>query len=244
MGPGQTIVYISDVGAQYLQPLFIAGCVLTTIFLDAGFIADRILRHRGVLASSTSRVQSALSYAAIVCAVAGTVGLILLSIFDTLRHMRLHNSFLALFIIGYVLTAIFLCAEYQRLGRKYRQHRVLRASFWIKLAFVVVEVGLAIGFGVCGRQGMLNAAAILEWSIALIFTFWVMSFVVDLAPASRGEQRVVGPRAKAAEEGRVNGHGAGRAREEYGMDGYGGGGGGYRAPVEGRGARPNPAGNF
>ena len=61
-----------------------------------------------------------LSILAIVCAVAGTVGLILLSIFDTLRHPSLHNAFLALFIVGYVFTAVFLCAEFQRLGIKVR----------------------------------------------------------------------------------------------------------------------------
>lgn len=46
---------------------------------------------------------------------------------------------------GYVISAIFICAEYQRLGIHYREHRVLRMSFWFKLAFIFVEVGLAIG---------------------------------------------------------------------------------------------------
>lgn len=40
---------------------------------------------------------------------------------------------------GYVISAIFVCAEYQRLGVHFRQHRVLRVSFWIKLGFILVE---------------------------------------------------------------------------------------------------------
>lgn len=46
---------------------------------------------------------------------------------------------------GYVVSAIFICIEYQRLGIKYRQHRILRMSFWVKLAFIIIEVALAIG---------------------------------------------------------------------------------------------------
>lgn len=46
---------------------------------------------------------------------------------------------------GYVLSAIFICWEFQRLGVKFRSHPILRVSFWIKLLFIFVEVGLAIG---------------------------------------------------------------------------------------------------
>jgi hypothetical protein len=62
---------------------------------------------------------------------------------------------------------------------------VLRRSFWIKLIFVLVELGLAIGFGVCTVRGMYNPAAIIEWVIAFIFTFYILSFAFDLYPAAQ-----------------------------------------------------------
>lgn len=184
MNPGQTIAYISDVGAESLKPLFIAGACVTTIFLDLAFLSDLWLRHRGRLAglSSTGR---AVSIASLVFAAIGTAGLILLSIFDTLRHPTLHDIFLLLFIAGYVISAIFICWEYQRLGIHYRQHRVLRISFWIKLVFIIIEVILAIAFGSCNFKKAYNAAAVLEWAIAFIFTFYVFSFFIDLIPAVR-----------------------------------------------------------
>jgi len=114
--PGQTIAYISDVGAEGLKPLFIAGCVVTTVFLDLSFLAECWLRHRGRLARNTTTSEKALSSLSIVFAIVGTVGLICLSIFDTLRYPRLHDIFLLLFIVGYVISAILLCWEYQRLG--------------------------------------------------------------------------------------------------------------------------------
>src|SRR6202012_5695232 len=140
MDPGQHIAYISDVGAFGLKPLFITGSVITTVFLDLGFMSERWLRHYGRRAPNTSHVQSGLSAISIFFAIAGTFGLIFLSIFDTYHHKHVHDGCLFLFLAGYVISAIFLCAEYQRLGIHYRQHRVLRLSFWIKLAFIFVEV--------------------------------------------------------------------------------------------------------
>ncbi|SPJ74056.1 related to FK506 suppressor Sfk1 [Fusarium torulosum] len=179
------IAYISNVGADRLQPLFIVGCVLTSIFLDAAFLSERWLRHRGRLAPNTTLMEKILSGLSIIFATVGTVGLICLSIFKTGKYSRLHNTFLALFIGGYLISAVFICWEYQRLGINYREHRVLRLSFWVKLTFILVELALIIAFGVCSRVKARNAAAILEWVISFIFTFYAVSFVIDLYPAVR-----------------------------------------------------------
>jgi len=183
MDPSQHIAYISDVGAESLKPLFIAGSCVTTIFLDLSFLSERWLRHRGRLAANTTMAEKVLSGISLVFAAIGTAGLILLSIFDTLRHPRLHDVFLLLFIVGYVISAICICAEYQRLGIHFRQHRVLRQSFWIKLVFILVEVALAVAFAVCNFRNAYNAAAVLEWAVAFVFTFYVASFFIDLLPA-------------------------------------------------------------
>lgn len=183
MDPGQTIAYISDVGAQELKPLFITGCVITTVFLDISFLSDRWLRHRGRLVPNTTRGEKILSGLTIFWALIGTIGLILLSIFDTARHPSLHDLFLGFFIIGYLLSAIFVCWEYQRLGIRNPEHNVLAISFWIKLFFVLVTIALAIPFVILTKYANRNPAAILEWVIALVFSFYVFSFYVDLYPA-------------------------------------------------------------
>jgi hypothetical protein len=209
MNANQTIAYISDVGAESLKPLFIAGSCVTTVFLDLSFLSERWLRHRGRLVKNTSTTEKALSGLSLVFALVGTAGLILLSIFDTLRYPRLHDIFLLLFVVGYVVSAIFICWEYQRLGSRmspisfsllgmpfnhwnntdsyewadFRQHHVLRASFWIKLVFIIVEVSLAIAFGTCNFKKAYNAAAVLEWAVSFIFTFYIVSFFIDLIPA-------------------------------------------------------------
>ncbi|TVY57140.1 Protein sfk1 [Lachnellula suecica] len=189
MAYDQSIAYISDVGAEDLKPLFIAGACVTTVFLDLSFASEIWLRHRGRLVRNVTRTEKVLAGLSIVFALAGTAGLILLSIFDTLRHPNLHDGFLLLFIVGYVVSAVFICWEYQRLGIKNRQHRVLRTSFWLKLTFILVEVALAIAFATCNFVDRKNVAAVLEWAIAFIFTFYVFSFFVDLLPAVKTKSK-------------------------------------------------------
>ena len=53
--------------------------------------------------------------------------------------------------------------EYFRLGIGYREHRILTVSFTIKLLFFIVELALAIAFGVTTRGRRKNQAAVIEW---------------------------------------------------------------------------------
>lgn len=51
-----------------------------------------------------------------------------------------------------------------------------------------MEVTFAIIFAVTTFDGRQNVAAIFEWIIAFIFTFYVLTFFVDLLPAARSTQ--------------------------------------------------------
>ncbi|KAL9060333.1 MAG: hypothetical protein Q9162_000737 [Coniocarpon cinnabarinum] len=186
MDPDQRIAFISDVGASKLKPLFIAGSTTMVVTLDLSLILERWLRHSGRLAPNTTWLEKGLSLVAIVAAIAGAIGIILLSIYDTAHYPKMHDRCLGVFIVGYLISAIAICAEFQRLGVKYRQHITLRFSFWFKLFFIIVEIALAIPFGVFNTKDThINAGAVLEWVIALIFTGYIFSFMVDLIPALR-----------------------------------------------------------
>lgn len=185
MDVGQNIPYISDIGHGTLKPMFIAMSAVTVVTFDLAFIFERYLRHTGKLAPNTSVWQKVYSACATIAAIIGAAGLILLTIFDNLRHNTLHNIFLAVFIGGYIISAIFICWEYQRLGIRYREYSILAYSFWIKLTFIIVEVCLVIAFGVCSKQDVWNVAAVLEWIISFFYCFYVASFFLDFLPAIR-----------------------------------------------------------
>ena len=165
--------------------MFIAMSVATVVTFDLAFIFERWLRHAGRLSANTSHWQKVYSLCATIAAIIGAAGLILLTCYNNRDHNRLHNIFLAVFIIGYIVSAIFICWEYQRLGIHYRHHSILRISFWIKLFFIVTEVCLAIAFAVCSKMDIWNVAAILEWIVSFIYCIYVGSFVIDFLPALR-----------------------------------------------------------
>ncbi|TQS36077.1 hypothetical protein Golomagni_03483 [Golovinomyces magnicellulatus] len=183
MDPTQSIAYISDIGATSLKPLFVVGCCLTTLFLDLSLLSEFWLRHNGRLAENISLSQKVLVWLSLVCAANGTAGLVLLAVFDTLRYRQLHNIFLVFFIAGYLLSAIFICWEYQLLGNYHRQQRILRKSFWMKLGFTIIELAMVAVFATFSLVRDFNTAAIFEWIIALIFSFYVISFFIDFIPS-------------------------------------------------------------
>ncbi|GAB7359375.1 hypothetical protein MBLNU230_g6026t1 [Neophaeotheca triangularis] len=185
MSAGQTIPYISTIGATYLQPLFIAGSAVCVVVFDLAFISERWLRHKGRLTQNYSNWEKVLSVLATIFAVIGAIGLILLTCFNTVDFPRVHDACLAIFIVGYIISAIFICAEYQRLGIHFRSERILRISFWIKLAFIIIEIALAIAFVTLGQQGNYTRAAVLEWLVSLLYIFYIWSFIIDFLPATR-----------------------------------------------------------
>jgi len=185
MEASQDIAYISDVGADYLKPLFIAMGAASVIIFDIGFLLERWLRHSGKLVHYKSMFQRFLAAGSIVFALLGAIGFILLACFDTRRHKTLHDIFLACFIGGYVISAVFILVEYARLGTHNRAFQIIKVSWWMKLTFVIVEVILAIAFGALNKYKHWNTAAIVEWVIALVYTLWVASFIVDFLPAAR-----------------------------------------------------------
>ena len=90
--------YISDVGAEGLKPLFIAGGTVTVVFLDLALLSERWLRHTGQLIRNQGRLDKFSSVISIFFSVVGALGLILLSVFDVRRHHRLHDGFLSMFM--------------------------------------------------------------------------------------------------------------------------------------------------
>ncbi|KAH7336128.1 Frag1/DRAM/Sfk1 family-domain-containing protein [Rhexocercosporidium sp. MPI-PUGE-AT-0058] len=219
MSATQDIAYISDIGALQLQPLFIAMGTITVVSFTTVFATERWLRHRGTIARNTSRFQKALSALAIIFAVIGMIGLIILTCRNNIKYSTTHDICLVIFIAGYILSAIFVCWEYQRLGIHYRQHRILRISFWVKLAFIFVELGLAIAFGVLSLQKRYNPAAVCEWVISLIYTFYVWSYAIDFIPAIRtrhyaSKETAIEMAQGMESESRMRGYPGGVAQEE------------------------------
>ncbi|KAI0749424.1 Frag1/DRAM/Sfk1 family-domain-containing protein [Daedaleopsis nitida] len=183
------IAYISDVGASFLKPLFIVGCVVTGVSFFLSLVVERWLRHDGRLVANMRRRERVLSSLAILGSFIGGCGLILLSIFDTKNYTNLHRLFLLIFIVGVGLSAIFTVLEFRWISKDFIEVRKLKAAYIAKGIIACILILLAIAFAVLLFE-VPDAGAVLEWTIAFGFTFYLLTFFWDLRMSkgvSRGE---------------------------------------------------------
>jgi len=177
------IAYISDVGADILKPLFVTGCVITAICFFASLVTERLLRHHGRLIPIFRQRERVFGFLAVLSSFIGGLGLILLSILDTKRHPSLHRLFLLIFMLGVAFSAIFTIVEYRWICQDFRYFNQLRRAYLMKAVIAFILIVLAVAFGVClykNGTGVTDAGAILEWTIALGFTFYLLTFTYDL----------------------------------------------------------------
>ncbi|KAG5354125.1 hypothetical protein C0989_007486 [Termitomyces sp. Mn162] len=112
----------------------------------------------------------------------GGLGLILLSIFDTERYTSAHRSFLLVFMVGVALSAIFTVVEYRWISHDFYEARKLKIAYIMKAIITGVLVILAIAFAVTLFRNT-DVGAVLEWTIAFGFTFYILTFFYDLRQA-------------------------------------------------------------
>ncbi|KAI0787779.1 Frag1/DRAM/Sfk1 family-domain-containing protein [Fomes fomentarius] len=176
---GGKIAYISDVGADKLKPLFVVGCAITAVSFFLSLLVERWLRHDGRLVANMRRRERVLSSLAILGSFIGGCGLILLSIFDTKRYTNPHRLFLLIFIVGVGLSAIFTILQYWWISQDFVEIRKLKAAYIAKGVIVGILLLLAIAFAVLLFKAA-DAGAIVEWTIAYGFTFYLLTFFWDL----------------------------------------------------------------
>jgi hypothetical protein len=191
-----TIPYISDIGASYLKPLFITGCSITAVGFVTCLLIERLLRNHGRYVSGPSRLthrvlnsdtphhtrlvenfrrrERTLAWLAVLGSLIGGAGLVLLSVFDTLRHPSLHRLFLLVFMVGVALSALFTILEFRWISKDFGGSRRLKRAYWMKGVIATILIICAIAFAgtLYGKgQTSTNAAAVLEWTIAFGYTF-------------------------------------------------------------------------
>ncbi|GJE94770.1 Frag1/DRAM/Sfk1 family protein [Phanerochaete sordida] len=177
-----SIAYISDVGADILKPLFVTGCAITFIGFFLSLVIERWLRHSGRLIAEMRRRERVFSILAIIGSFIGGLGLLLLSIFDTKRHPSLHRVFLLVFIIGVGLSAIFTIIEYRWISHDFVELRKLKFAYIIKGVIAAILIILAVVFAITLYTAQ-NVGAVIEWTIAFGYTFYLLTFAYDLRMA-------------------------------------------------------------
>ena len=193
--PGSAdVTFISNIGAVY-DWIFITGATITAVFFVISLV-QFIVRHRSRInaRSVPGRPFKGRIWADIVALIVGTAGvtcLVLLTIFDSIKHENLH----------WILTLAFsfltiICAIFNLVGVSAFRHsgKAIKASFTLKLVFILfgtIILGTMIGFiyscsdvnGVLTQQcnTFTSIAAILEWILAFLLYIFMSTWVLDFA---------------------------------------------------------------
>ncbi|KAI6707940.1 FK506 suppressor Sfk1 [Diplocarpon mali] len=183
MEPGQSIAYISDIGAGRLKPLFVTCAALTTVSFNASTMAETWLRHWVGLEHNFTQAEKRLSIVSILFGILGGQALLYLSIFDTQDYPRVHNACLFTFMGAFVASAICNCWEHGSLASRGQEYHAFRDTFHMKLAFILLELGLATAFMATWSTQYYNAAAVMEWNLATVFGIHLFTYAIDLFPA-------------------------------------------------------------
>ncbi|TNY23866.1 Frag1/DRAM/Sfk1 family-domain-containing protein [Rhodotorula diobovata] len=194
-----TIVYVSNIGAAH-QWLFIFLGSMTAVFYILSLLAERWLRHLRRIPGPLRKRDRNADIAACVFGICGGIALILLTCFNAVTHSTGHWTCTAIFVVCIALSALCQTLELHWLHQDHVDRKHLRRNAILKWIIVGTAVAAAIAFGAtygvcagsedgvplspkCNR--VKSAAACLEWLIAILYGVYLITFGLDLWPASK-----------------------------------------------------------
>ncbi|KAL4955791.1 Frag1/DRAM/Sfk1 [Aspergillus filifer] len=185
---GQTIPFVSDVGAREMKPVFILGSWISVILLNAA----SFFKHRPTPPESEKGkwrkddIDQTLDYILTSLTATGSAGLILLTHFDRLNHPDLHRAFLVLYVFSFSLGAAVGCLACLRQCMLARwRHRVLIITLVVRACIggVCAILGLAFWLAWTHPQVTRDFCAVIEWALAFTFSGHIACFAAELLPS-------------------------------------------------------------
>ncbi|OBA20710.1 hypothetical protein METBIDRAFT_78998 [Metschnikowia bicuspidata var. bicuspidata NRRL YB-4993] len=198
----QDPVFLSDIAATNLNPLFISCVGFQLIFFVGTLVTEYVLRKKRKLQPYVSKKQPRFAFVSIVMAVIGQLAILMVSIFKTSTHRTVHLSMLGVFIFftfwacffNILITYAFgnfpqrLHPNHERVvfGR-HRWLNVYMVSFFAKLVWLVLAVVFVVSFGANSNR---STSAVFEWIICFWYGFLLIFWSMDLFPSAVKHYRV------------------------------------------------------
>lgn len=208
-GEYQNPVYISDIGATNLQPLFISCSGFQAIFFVGTLIMGFYLRYKsGKIQPYISKHQPRLAIASIICAAIGQLGIVFVAIFNTKNFHPVHISMVGVFIAFCFLACVcdftisfIFGTNPSKLDPVHDQvvfgtskyANLYFVSFMLKLVWLFAAVAFAICFGVYMKNDQNSKSAIFEWLISFWYGLLLVMWSMDLLPSALRKYRFKHP---------------------------------------------------
>ncbi|KAM9896344.1 hypothetical protein OXX80_006714 [Metschnikowia pulcherrima] len=207
-GEYQNPVYISDIGATNLNPLFIACTGFQLIFFVGTLLMEFVLRKKHKLQPYVSTKQPIFAIISIISAIIGELGILMVSIFKTTTYHSVHLTMVGVFIF-FVFWACFfnfmnsfifgnfpqrLHPNHEKvIFGKHRWSNLYMVSFFAKLVWLLAAVAFAVAFGVLMKKDDNSLSAVFEWIISFWYGFLLVFWAMDLLPSAVKHYRIHNP---------------------------------------------------
>lgn len=193
INPKMFPIYISDIGATNLQPLFISCSGWQGLFYVITLIVEYYLRRSGKLQYWFKKNERNLAITAIGFAIIGELGILFVSIFNTVLYDNVHHAMLAVFLVCVAISIALQSLEYLLMGIHYKKihvnHKIFNKfmiSFILKTFFVITAIIFAICFGAISNPSI---GACFEWTLAFWYMIIFLIFAWDLFPAAKNHHK-------------------------------------------------------
>lgn len=201
----QDPVYISDVAATNLNPLFISCTGFQLIFFVGTLVMEYVLRRKQKLQPYVSQKQNTFALISIVMALIGQLGILMVSIFKTTTYHTVHITMVGVFIF-FVFWACFfnflnsfifgnfpqrLHPNHERvIFGHHRWANLYMVSFFAKLFWLLAALAFAICFGYYMNAGDDSKSASFEWTISFWYGLLLVLWAIDLFPSAVKKWRI------------------------------------------------------
>jgi hypothetical protein len=169
------IVYISNVGAKY-KPGFILGTISTGSLYFLTLLFIKLYYDLEI----QQRFQRFVSLLSLVFCLISSMSLILLSILDSINYKGAHYTFVGLFIVFTLLSAVL------NIAYRFRKDQINWVSsghalfIGLCIPLIVVFIVTSVIGGKTSRTNLKSVAACIEWFLALLFVIYLALFTIDL----------------------------------------------------------------
>lgn len=195
----QNPVYISDIGATNLQPLFISCAGFQAIFFVGSLVMEFVLRKRHKLQPYVLKRQPKFAIVSIVCAILGQLGILFVAIFNTKNFHPVHISMVGVFIGFCFLACLFnffnsfifgnyphrLSPDHEKvIFSEHRWGNLYMVSFWLKCFWLICAAVFAVFFGAYMKNGKDSDSAVFEWLISYWYGLLLVMWAIDLFPSA------------------------------------------------------------
>ncbi|ODQ80397.1 hypothetical protein BABINDRAFT_161343 [Babjeviella inositovora NRRL Y-12698] len=208
-------VFLSDIGATSLKPLFAVGAAVHGALAISAVVAELFMRRRKageskrLLITYTSKHQERMKIASIFTITISELGILFTACFDIDHYNDVHFTMVAVFIIFMLFTILMDLMTYLIFWiHFYKIHKsaldpdateyipddntylYFKWSFIVKFVWLVAAAVCVLGFLIAMVKNENSLSARFEWSICFWYGVLLLIWMCDIFPAAINSKRI------------------------------------------------------